>query len=144
MKLALGSDHGGFALKHEVIAHLKQRGIEFVDYGCNDETSCDYPDFAKVVAEAVVNGECDRGLLFCGTGIGISMAANKVDGIRAAVCSDTFSARMTRMHNDANILCMGGRVVGAGLAIDMVDLFIDTEFEGGRHQRRVDKIAEMR
>lgn len=143
MKLAIGSDHGGIHLKQHIMKHLEERGIDYHDFGCYDEKSCDYPDFAKAAAQAVADKEYDRGLLFCGTGIGISIAANKIKGIRAAVCSDTFSARMTRLHNDANILCMGERVVGPGLAIDMVDLFLDTEYEGGRHQCRIDKIAEL-
>ena len=143
MKLAIGSDHGGFELKQEIIKFLNENKFEFEDFGCYDSNSVDYPVIAKTVGEAITKGDCDRGLLFCGTGIGISIAANKVDGIRAACCSDTFSARFTRLHNDANILCMGGRVVGAGLATDMVELFLNTEFEGGRHQRRVDLITDI-
>lgn len=141
--LAIGCDHGGFQLKEEIKKHLEKRGIEYKDFGTFNEQSCDYPDFAVLVANSITNGECEKGILVCGTGIGISIAANKVKGIRAACCSDTFSARMTRMHNDANIICMGGRVVGAGLAIDIVDLFLDTAFEGGRHKLRVDKISAI-
>ena len=143
MLLALASDHGGFALKQEVKKHLDSRGIAYKDFGCYDESSCDYPDMALPACDAVVSGECECALLFCGTGIGISMAANKVNGIRACACSDAFSAKFTRVHNDANALCLGGRVVGAGLACELVDLFLDTPFEGGRHQKRIDKLTEI-
>ena len=143
MVLALGSDHGGYALKEEVKKYLDYRGIAYHDFGCHSTDSCDYPVFGKMVGEAVASGEYERGLLFCGTGIGISIAANKVKGVRAACCSDCFSAKYTRMHNDANILAMGGRVVGPGLAIEMVALFLDTEFEGGRHQRRIDLVSQI-
>jgi ribose 5-phosphate isomerase B len=143
MKLAIASDHGGYALKKEVEAHLTEQGVEFVDLGCHNTESCDYPAYAKLVGEAVTTGGYDLGLLFCGTGIGMSMAANKVKGVRAACCSDSFSAKFTRMHNNANVLCLGGRVVGAGLACQLVDLFITTEFEGGRHQRRIDQITAI-
>ncbi|MBR0302466.1 MAG: ribose 5-phosphate isomerase B [Clostridia bacterium] len=142
-KIAVACDHGGYKLKQDIIRHLKRRGDEFEDYGTFDEESCDYPDIAEQACLAVINGECTRAILICGTGIGISIAANKMPGIRAACCSDTFSARYTRYHNDANALCFGGRVVGPGLAIDMVDLFLDTRFEGGRHQKRVDKITAL-
>ena len=142
--LALGSDHGGYELKEAIKAHLLTRGIEFRDFGTLDESSCDYPDIAAEVAKAVLNDpDIQNGLLFCGTGIGISIAANKIKGIRAACCSDTFSAKYTKLHNDANILCMGGRVVGHGLAIEIVDAYLDSEFEGGRHQRRIDKIHAL-
>lgn len=141
MILAIGSDHGGFELKEELKKHLEERKIGYKDFGCYSTQSVDYPDIAKEVARAVVNGEYELGLLCCGTGIGISMAANKVKGVRAACCSDYFSAKYTRLHNNANILCMGGRVVGAGLACELLDVFIDTEFEGGRHAKRVAKIA---
>ena len=141
--LALASDHGGFQLKEEVKKHLDARGIAYKDFGCYEESSCDYPDVALPACDAVVSGECDKALLFCGTGIGISMAANKVNGIRACACSDYFSAKYTRMHNDANALCLGGRVTGAGLACELVDIFLDTPFEGGRHQNRIDKIAAI-
>lgn len=141
--LAIGSDHGGFELKQAVIKYLEEKNIEYKDFGCFDTNSVDYPDMAYKTCEAIVSGECERGLLFCGTGIGISMSANKVKGIRAACCSDYFSAKYTRLHNDANVLCMGGRVVGAGLACELVDIFLNTEFEGGRHQRRIDKMMQI-
>lgn len=141
--IAIGSDHGGYDLKLEVIEWMKENGIEYRDFGTNSKESCDYPDIAEPLANAVAAGECEKGILICGTGIGISISANKVKGIRAACCSDCFSAEMTRRHNDANILCFGGRVVGAGLAIMMVDLFLKTPYEGGRHAKRVAKIAEI-
>ncbi len=141
MIVALGSDHGGYGLKQELMEHLKNRGIEFKDYGCYDSKSCDYPVYAKKVAEAVVSGKCDKGILICGTGIGISIAANKIKGIRAALCHDTFSAQATREHNDANILAMGARVVGPGLALKIADTFLDTEFSNDeRHIRRINLI----
>ena len=142
-KIIIGCDHGGFELKNEIIAHLEKKGVKVTDVGTYSTASCNYPDYARAVCTRIQSGEFERGILVCGTGIGISIAANKHNGIRAACCSDTFSARMTRMHNDANVLCMGGRVVGPGLACDMVDLFIETEFEGGRHQSRVDLIADI-
>ena len=141
--VAVACDHGGFELKKEIIAHLEKRGIAYEDLGTYSQESCDYPDYAEKACLAVKDGRCARAILICGTGIGISIAANKIPGIRAACCSDTFSARYTRMHNDANALCFGGRVVGPGLAVDMVDLFLDTEFEGGRHQKRIDKITAL-
>ena len=141
--LAIGSDHGGFALKQEIMAHLREKGIEFKDFGTYTEESCDYPDYGEAVARAVASGECERGIAVCGTGIGISIAMNKVRGIRAALCGDCYSAEMTRRHNDANVLCMGGRVVGDGLALKIVDVFLETPFEGGRHARRVGKIHEI-
>ena len=141
--IAVACDHGGFELKKEVMAHLDRRDVTYTDFGTYTSDSCDYPDFAEAACLAVKDGRCSKAILICGTGIGISIAANKIPGIRAACCSDTFSARFTRMHNDANALCFGGRVVGAGLACDMVDLFLDTEFEGGRHQKRIDKITEL-
>ena len=141
--IALGCDQGGFALKQEIMAHLKERGLEFKDYGSYDEQSVDYPIYAKKVAEAILSGECDKGILICGTGIGISIAANKYEGIRAALCTDCFMAEATRLHNDANILAMGGRVVGAGLAIKMVDTFLDTPFSNEeRHIRRINMIEK--
>ena len=143
MVLALGSDHGGFRLKEEIKEFLIAKGIEFRDFGCYSTESCDYPDIAKEVALAVKTEEYELGLLFCGTGIGMSIAANKVSGIRAACCSDCFSVKYTRMHNNANILCIGERVIGPGLAAELVEIFLSTEFEGGRHQRRVDKIAKL-
>lgn len=141
--IALGSDHGGYGLKQEIIKHLDARGIAYKDYGCYDENPCDYPVYAKKVANAVTDGTCDRGILICGTGIGISIAANKVKGIRAALCHDVFSAQATRQHNDANILAMGARVVGAGLALLIVDTFLDTPFsEEERHKNRIAQIEE--
>ena len=142
-KITIGSDHAGYELKLKVIAHLQERGIEAIDVGTYSTDSCDYPDFASAVCKNVQNGVTELGILVCGTGIGMSMAANKHKGIRAAACSDTFSARLTRMHNDANVLCFGERVVGMGLALDLVDNFIDAEFEGGKHQRRVDMITAI-
>lgn len=141
--IVLGSDHGGFRLKEEVKKHLDERGTAYVDVGCYDESSVDYPQIAKAACDKVVSGECELALLFCGTGVGISMAANKIKGIRACCCSDCFSAKYTRLHNNANALCMGGRVVASGLACMMVDAFLDTAFEGGRHQRRVDQITAL-
>lgn len=141
--LAIGSDHGGFELKKHIMKHLEERGIEYTDFGCYDESSVDYPDIAKAVGEAVVSGKCENGILICGTGIGISIAANKVKGVRAALCSDVYSAKMTKQHNNSNIICMGGRVIGRELAFMIVDAWLDTEFEGGRHQNRIDKIHAM-
>ncbi len=143
MKLAIGCDHGGIELKLEIVKHLEERGIELVDFGIKEYQSVNYPEIALPLAKAVASGECDRGILVCGTGIGMSIAANKVKGIRAAVCSDHFSAKFTRLHNDANILCLGGRVIGPGVANEMVDLFIDTEYEGGRHATRVQMITDI-
>ena len=141
--IALAADHGGFALKEQVKQWLEEQKIPYHDFGTLDGASCDYPDMAAAACDAVVSGACEKALLFCGTGIGISMAANKIKGIRAACCSDYFSAKYTRMHNDANALCLGGRVVGAGLAIELVDVFLHTAFEGGRHQRLIDKVAAL-
>ena len=136
--IALGSDHGGYGLKQEVIKHLKERGLEYKDYGCYSEESCDYPVYGRAVAEAVASGECERGIIICGTGIGISITANKVPGIRAALCHDCFSAEATRQHNDANVLAMGARVIGPGLALKIVDIFLDTPFSNDeRHVRRI-------
>ena len=141
--IALGCDHGGYLLKQSVMKYLDEKGLAYKDYGTYTEDSCDYPQYGEAVARAIVNGECDRGIIICGTGIGISIAANKCKGIRAAVCSDTFSAKYTRLHNDTNVLCFGGRVVGAGLACMLVDAYLDAEFEGGRHQRRIDKMMAL-
>ncbi len=141
--IALGADHGGFGLKEEIKKHLDSLGVEYKDFGTYSPESVDYAAIAFRACKSVVGGECEKAILCCGTGIGISMAANKVKGIRAACCSDYFSAKFTRLHNDANVLCMGGRVVGAGLALEMVDVFLNTEFEGGRHQRRVDQITAI-
>ena len=139
--LAIGSDHGGFALKQEIMAHLDKRGVAYKDFGTYSEASCDYPVYGKAVAQAVASGECERGILICGTGIGISIAANKVPGIRAALCGDCFSAQATREHNDANILALGARVVGGGLALKIVDTFLDTPFSNDeRHLRRISLI----
>ena len=143
MKIVLGSDHAGYPLKEEIRQHLDKRGIEYVDVGAYDTKSLDYPVQAAKACEKITSGECELGILCCGTGIGISMAANKVKGIRAACCSDYFSAKYTRLHNDANVLCMGARVISGGLACELADVFIDTGFEGGRHQRRVDLITDI-
>ncbi len=143
MRIAIGCDHGGLNLKNEVLDYLKTEGIEVKDFGTFTEESCDYADIALPVAEAVAAKEFDFGILICGTGIGIGIAANKVPGIRAALCSDTFSAHATREHNNANILTMGERVVGKGLAIDIVKTFLNAEFEGDRHLRRINKITEI-
>lgn len=143
MKIVIGCDHGGLEHKNAIVEHLKERGFEVVDCGIYEQKSVDYPDIAKVVCEKITSGDCERGILVCGTGIGMSMAANKIKGIRAACCSDHFSAKYTRLHNDANILCLGGRVVGIGVAIELGDIFMDTEFEGGRHSARVAKIKEI-
>lgn len=141
--IALGSDQAGYELKQVIMKHLDDRGLSYKDYGSYNADPVDYPIYGKKVAEAIVSGECDKGILICGTGIGISIAANKVKGIRAAVCSDCFSAEATRLHNDANILAFGARVVGAGLAEKIVDTFLDTEFSGAeRHKRRVDMIED--
>lgn len=141
--IALGADHGGYALKEAVKKHLEERGIPYKDFGTHSEASVDYPDMAVPPCRAVLGGECSLALLFCGTGVGISIAANKLKGIRACCCSDVFSAKYTRAHNDANALCMGGRVVGPGLACELVDVFLDTPFEGGRHAKRVAKITAL-
>ena len=141
--IALACDHGGFALMQAVKKHLDELGLAWRDFGTWSEDSCDYPDYAAPAARAVSSGECDRGILICGTGIGIAIAANKIRGIRAATCSDCFSAEATRRHNDANMLAMGARVLGEGLALKIVDIFLTTPFEGGRHQRRIDKIAAL-
>lgn len=141
--IAIGSDHGGYNLKEHIKKILLENGTEVEDFGTFDTKSCDYPDIAVKVASAITQSKCDLGILCCGTGIGMSMAANKVKGIRAAAVSDIFSAKYTRLHNDANILCLGERVVGFGLAMELVDAFLNTSFEGGRHQRRVDKITEI-
>jgi len=143
MKIALGADHGGFELKNHIKAHLESQGIETLDFGTNSQESVDYPRFGFLVGEAVIKGEADLGIVICGTGIGISMAANKIPGIRAAVCTETYSARMAREHNNANILALGGRVTGLGLALDIVDIFIKTPFAGGRHARRVEQICSI-
>lgn len=141
--IAIGCDHGGYALKQEIMEHLEARGLEYKDYGCYSEESVDYPVYGKVVANAVASGECEKGILICGTGIGISITANKVKGIRASLCGDCFSAQATREHNDANIVALGARVTGPGLAIKIVDTFLDTPFSNDeRHIRRIKMIEE--
>ncbi len=141
--IALGCDHGGYELKQEIIAWLDKQGLAYKDYGCYSTESVDYPEYAHVVAHAVADGTCERGILICGTGIGISIAANKVKGIRAALCTDCFMAEATRQHNDANILALGGRVIGPGLALKIVATFLNTPFSGDeRHMRRIAKIEE--
>ena len=140
--IAIGCDHAGYPLKLEILKVLEKNNVEYTDMGCDGE-SCDYPLIAEKVGKAVADGEFEKGILVCGTGIGMSICANKIKGIRAAVASDHFSVKYTRLHNDANILCLGARVVGAGTAEELVDLFLNTEFEGGRHQRRVDLITSL-
>ena len=143
-KIAIGSDHGGFELKEKVIEYLKTKNLEFKDFGTFDKNSCDYPEIAQRVAKEIQNGNqnsnFNKGILICGTGIGMSIAANKIKGIRAALCSDTFSAKASRAHNDANILCLGQRVIGDCLAIEIIEAWLNSEFEGGRHQKRIDTI----
>ncbi len=144
MKIAIGNDHAAPELKLAVIDHLKEKGIECMDMGCAIGEKCDYPNAAKAVCEKVASGECDLGILICGTGVGMSIAANKVKGIRAACCSDYFSARLTREHNNANVLCFGARVVGEGTAMDLVDAFVDTPYSNEeRHQKRIDLITSL-
>ena len=138
--IAIGADHGGFELKEHIKKHLDELGLEYKDYGTYSEESVDYPDCAKPVCEAVMDGTADKGILICGTGIGISIAANKHKGIRAALCGDVYSAKMTKVHNNANVLCLGGRVTGRELAFMIVDAWLNAEYEGGRHQARIDKI----
>jgi len=141
--ISIGSDHAGFPLKEEIKKFLDEKGVEYKDVGCYSTESTDYAISAQKACDLVVSGECDKAVLVCGTGIGISMAANKVKGIRAAACSDYFGAKYTRLHNDANCLCLGARITGVGSAIELVDVFLNTEFEGGRHQRRIDQIADI-
>ena len=141
--IALGCDHGGYELMQEVKAYLDKQGLEYQDFGCYSNEAVDYPVYARKVGHAIQNGTCDKGILICGTGIGISIAANKVKGIRACVCSEPFTAKMSRAHNDCNVLAFGARVVGGELAKMIVDTWINTEFEGGRHQRRVDLLMEI-
>ena len=139
--IAIGSDHGGFELKEKVKAHLMKRGFDVRDVGCNNKESCDYPDFGHTAAKLVASGLCDKGIVICTTGIGISIAANKVEGIRCALCSEPLSAKMTRLHNDANMLAMGGAMIGENLAMEIVDVFLDTEFSGeDKHVRRISKM----
>ena len=141
--LAIGSDHGGYELKQILMEHLKEIGVEYKDYGTYSAESCDYPVYAEAVAKAVQSGACERGILICGTGIGISIAANKFRGIRAANCADCYSAEYTRRHNDANILALGARTIGSGLALKIADTFLSTGFDGGKHARRVNMISEI-
>ncbi|MBQ3431260.1 MAG: ribose 5-phosphate isomerase B [Clostridia bacterium] len=141
--IAIGADHGGYELKEAIKKHLEQRNIEYKDFGTFSGEAVDYPLIAKEVSEFVATENADCGILVCGTGIGMSIAANKVKGIRAACCSDTFSARFTKMHNNTNVLCLGGRVLGVGLALDVVDAYLDASFEGGRHEKRVNMIMEI-
>lgn len=141
--IAIGSDHGGYLLKEEIKKHLKEKGYEFKDFGTDSTASCDYPVYAEKVCRAVQSGECEKGILICGTGIGMSMCANKCKGIRAALCGDHFSAEFTRKHNDANVLCMGARTIGPGVALQLADIFLTTEFEGGRHEKRVSMMMEL-
>lgn len=143
MKLAIGADHAGYELKDLIVEHLRALGHEVKDFGTHGPESVDYPDYARPVARAVAAGEFERGILVCGTGIGVSISANKVVGIRAAACSSTYSSHMGRQHNNANVLCMGSRILGPGLALDIVDAYLGAEFEGGRHARRVDKIHQI-
>ena len=141
--IALANDHAGIALKTEIKKLLDQRGMEYKDFGTNTEASVDYPIYGEAAGRAVASGECERGIIICGTGIGISIAANKVKGVRAALCTNCFMAERARRHNDANILALGARVLGSGLALKIVETFLDTDFEGGRHQRRIDIIAAI-
>ncbi len=143
MKIAIAADHGGLNLKNKIKEYLKANGYGISDFGTDSAESCDYPDFALPAAEAVASGECDRGIIICSTGIGVSIVANKVPGVRCAHCHDSYCAEFTRRHNDANVLAMGEKVVGEGYALKIVDVFLQTEFEGGRHQRRVDKITAV-
>lgn len=143
MKIAVGSDHGGFLLKDEIMKLLKEKNIDYTDFGCFTTESVDYPDIGQAVGEAVAKGEYNRGIICCGTGIGISISANKVPGVRAALCGDCFSAKASREHNDANVLALGERVLGVELAKMIVDIWLNSEFLGGRHGRRVEKIAKI-
>jgi len=143
MKVAVASDHAGFKLKKMVLSHLRQKSIAVVDMGTYSTEPVDYPDFARLAAQAVSRGECERGIIICGTGIGASIAANKVRGVRAALCHDGYTARACREHNNANVLAMGERVIGEGVALEIVDIFLETPFAGGRHQRRVEKIVAL-
>lgn len=143
--IALGSDHGGYDLKCQIMEYLKENHIEYKDFGCYDKTSCDYPDFGRAAAEAVASGECDRGIVVCTTGIGISMAANKVPGVRCALCTDSYLAKMTRLHNDANMLALGGGITGRNLALEIVETFLNTEFsKGENHIRRIGKLEKQK
>ncbi|MBR2524905.1 ribose 5-phosphate isomerase B [bacterium] len=141
-KIAIGSDHGGFNLKGKIIKYLEEKGYEVKDYGTYSTDSCDYPVYAKAVAKSVANGENEKGIIVCGSGIGVSIAANKVKGVRAALCHESHSAMLSRLHNNANVLCLGERITGESLALDIVDVWLKSEYEGGRHQRRIDMLDE--
>ena len=141
--IAVGCDHGGFELKQKILAHLQARGLAYQDFGCGSTASVDYPVYGKAVARAVASGQCEKGIVICSTGIGISIAANKVPGIRCVVCSDCYSAKLSRQHNNTNMLAMGARVVGPDLAQMIAEIWLDTAYEGGRHQRRLDMIARI-
>ena len=141
--IVITSDHAGFELKKDIVNHLKKKNIDFIELGCMDGESCDYPIVAEEACRKIICGEAEKGILICGTGIGISMAANKITGIRAALCTNSYMAKYTRMHNNSNVLCMGGRVTGPGCAEEITDIFLETEFEGGRHQRRIDQISDI-
>lgn len=143
MKIGIASDHGGLDLKNYIVNYFEKEGINYIDYGTNTTDSVDYPEYGKKLSEKVVEGEVERGIAICGTGIGISIACNKVKGIRAALCGDSYSARMSREHNNSNILALGGRVTGQDLALEIVKIWLETEFEGGRHQRRLEKISDI-
>ena len=143
MKIAIGCDHGGLEHKNAIAEHLKERGFEVEDFGIYEYASVDYPDIAVKVCDSITSGQNELGILVCGTGIGMSIAANKVKGIRAAACSEHFSAKYTRLHNNSNVLCLGGRVIGVGTALELADIFVDTAFEGDRHLRRVNKIMDI-
>lgn len=143
MKIAVACDHGGLNLKNKIMSHLKSAGHEVIDFGTKTADSCDYPDYALPAAEAVARGDCARGIVVCSTGIGVSIVANKVPGVRCAHCHDSYCAKYTRLHNDSNMLALGEKVVGEGYALEIVDIFLATEFEGGRHSRRVDKITQI-
>ena len=143
MKITIGADHGGYLLKNLIVDHLKNNGHEVQDCGTHTSDSVDYPNFAKEVTSSITSETAELGILVCGSGIGMSMAANKVNGIRAALCFNAYMGRMTRAHNNANVLCLGERVLGSGTALDIVDAFVNTQFEGGRHQRRVDLVTEL-
>ncbi len=141
--IAIGCDHGAFVLKNKVKGYLEERGLEVKDFGIYEETRADYPDIAEVVCKSIVSGECEKGILLCGTGIGISIAANKIKGIRAAVCNEVYSAKMAKCQNNANVITMGGRVIGEDVALEIVAAWLDNEFMGGRHQQRIDKITNL-
>ena len=140
--IAIGCDHAGFELKKEIIKYLEENNLEYKDLGC-DGSPCDYPIIAEAVCREITAQNCDKGILICGTGIGMSIASNKIKGIRSALCADHFSAKYTRLHNDSNVMCLGARTIGAGVAVELTDIFLNTPFEGGRHQRRIDLISNI-